>query len=167
MSKLKIFLPDGPESIHEITEDVVTIGRLPDNTIRIDDASVSSHHAQLSLTGGEYHLKDLNSTNGTRVNGESVTEARLRAGDRVQFGKIEAVFEPEKGGAVQPLPEAFQLAMQPAQSSQRPADFTRDAGAAKAKAGDPVARGIIAFAYFAIAAFLAAMFVVFTLRPPQ
>jgi pSer/pThr/pTyr-binding forkhead associated (FHA) protein len=68
MRKLQIILPDGTESTHELTEDVVTVGRLSDNAIRIDDASVSSHHAQFTLSGGEYQLKDLNSTNGTRVN---------------------------------------------------------------------------------------------------
>ena len=72
MRKLQIILPDGTESTHELTEDVVTLGRLSDNTIRIDDASVSSHHAQFTLAGGEYRLKDLNSTNGTRVNGEQI-----------------------------------------------------------------------------------------------
>ena len=57
MRKLQIILPDGTESTHELTEDVVTLGRLSDNTIRIDDASVSSHHAQFTLSGDEYQLK--------------------------------------------------------------------------------------------------------------
>src|SRR3954465_14170787 len=91
MPRLLVSLPDGSEVTHELTEEVITLGRVDDNMIQIDDASVSSHHAELSLRGDEYILKDIGSTNGTRVNGttaEPDTEIVLKAGDRITFGNI-------------------------------------------------------------------------------
>ena len=69
MPKLKISLPDGITAAHDLTENSITLGRVADNAIQIDDASVSSHHAEFTRDGDEYSLKDLDSTNGTRLNG--------------------------------------------------------------------------------------------------
>ena len=63
-------------STYELVGDLITIGRASDNMIVIHDPSVSSHHAQLQLVGETYRLKDLDSTNGMRVNGISTTEIR-------------------------------------------------------------------------------------------
>lgn len=94
MPKLLVTLPDSGEVRHDLTEPVITLGRLDENALPIDDPSVSSRHAHLVVQdSGNYQLCDLNSTNGTRVNGERVTEATLRPGDRVRFGKVEAVYE--------------------------------------------------------------------------
>jgi pSer/pThr/pTyr-binding forkhead associated (FHA) protein len=46
----------------------------------------------LLRTGGAYSLKDLNSTNGTRINGDFVTDAELKAGDTIRFGSVIAAF---------------------------------------------------------------------------
>src|SRR5215470_16864037 len=73
---------------HELVEDLVTIGRGPDNTIVIGDSSVSSHHAQLQRVSKNYQLKDLGSTNGTLVNDIPVTETTLRSDDRIRFGAV-------------------------------------------------------------------------------
>jgi pSer/pThr/pTyr-binding forkhead associated (FHA) protein len=80
---------------HELVEELITIGRSPDNTIVIGDPSVSSRHAQLQLVGETYRLKDLGSTNGTRVNGIPTTDAALRFDDRIRFGAVEARYEPD------------------------------------------------------------------------
>ncbi|MBX6326632.1 MAG: FHA domain-containing protein, partial [Chthoniobacterales bacterium] len=71
-------------TMHELVEDVITIGRAADNTVVINDPSVSAHHAQLQLAGETYWLKDLGSTNGTHVNGKPVTETLLRFDDRIR-----------------------------------------------------------------------------------
>src|ERR1700722_15677832 len=95
MPKLQLTLPDGSDLTHELIEDVVTVGRLPDNTIQIDDASVSSHHAQLTLQDGDYILQDLGSTNGTRFNGQSVRpeeEHKMQDADKIRFGSIEVFY---------------------------------------------------------------------------
>ncbi|HZJ17269.1 MAG TPA: FHA domain-containing protein, partial [Chthoniobacteraceae bacterium] len=69
MPKLQISLPDGTQNSFDLIEDTITVGRVEDNMIQIDDASVSSHHAELVRDGDDYLLRDLDSTNGTRLNG--------------------------------------------------------------------------------------------------
>ena len=78
---------------YDLVEQVVTIGRAPDNTIHIDDPSVSSRHAELRRGDKTYQLRDLASTNGTRVNGTGASEITLHPGDRVRFGAVDARFE--------------------------------------------------------------------------
>jgi pSer/pThr/pTyr-binding forkhead associated (FHA) protein len=77
----------------ELDIHTVTVGRLDDNTVVIDNPTVSSHHAQIVRTEEGFALKDLGSTNGTRVNSRDVTEAQLRPQDTVQFGSIEFIFD--------------------------------------------------------------------------
>src|SRR5216110_3991721 len=108
---------------HELLGDLITIGRAPDNMIVIRDSSVSSHHAQLQLVGETYRLKDLDSTNGTRVNGIPTTETLLHFDDRIRFGALEARYEPDVVGS-QPLPQVQQIEVKPAESSIAPVDFT-------------------------------------------
>src|SRR5436190_20756905 len=100
MPNLLVTLPDGSEVTHELAEEIITLGRVEDNMIQIDDASVSSHHAELSLRGDEYILKDIGSTNGTRVNGapaEPDAEIVLKPGDRITFGNIPVRYRTEAG----------------------------------------------------------------------
>ncbi len=127
MAKLVITLPEGGGTVsHELPEDTVTIGRVADNTIQIDDASVSSHHAQIVFEEGAWQLVDTDSTNGTFLGGERVTRAPLSDGAAVRFGGIECIFE--GNGGSHPLPSADHaapaLAAAPVgNSSVRPADF--------------------------------------------
>jgi pSer/pThr/pTyr-binding forkhead associated (FHA) protein len=72
--------------------DMVMIGRAPLNQIAIDHPTVSAQHAVLLRTGDTYSLKDLNSTNGTQINGDFVTDAELKDGDTIRFGAVVAVF---------------------------------------------------------------------------
>ena len=58
----------------------VTIGRLPDNTIVIDNSAVSSRHVRIAREGPQFVVEDLESTNGTFVNGDKVTKRALRHG---------------------------------------------------------------------------------------
>src|SRR5213595_3076008 len=108
--------------MHELSDHLVTIGRAPDNTIVLYDPSVSGHHAQLELSGDTYRLKDLDSTNGTRVNGVPITQTALRFEDRIRFGAIEARFEPDVRGS-QPLPKREIIEAKPAELSTAPSGF--------------------------------------------
>jgi pSer/pThr/pTyr-binding forkhead associated (FHA) protein len=65
----------------------VTIGRLPDNQIVIDNPAVSGHHARVFMEGDRAILEDLKSTNGTFVNGKPVTRHVLEHGDAALIGK--------------------------------------------------------------------------------
>ena len=78
--------------MRELGGDFVTIGRAPSNQIVVDHPSVSAHHAVLLRTGASYSLKDLNSTNGTWINGDCVTDAELKDGDTIRFGSVSAIF---------------------------------------------------------------------------
>ena len=70
-----------------------TVGRLEDNNFQIPAPSVSSHHCELILRGNDVVVKDLDSTNGTFINGEQVTEQMLPIGQTVRFGSVEARLE--------------------------------------------------------------------------
>lgn len=76
----------------------MTLGRMKGNTLTLDDASVSISHAKITRKGAEYFLKDLNSTNGTMLNGQSINEARLKDGDQIKFGEVIAIFRGEPPG---------------------------------------------------------------------
>jgi pSer/pThr/pTyr-binding forkhead associated (FHA) protein len=77
---------------HELVGDVITIGRAPLNHIVIDNPAVSAQHAILMRVADSYRLKDLNSTNGTQINGASVTDTELKDGDKIRFGSVVGVF---------------------------------------------------------------------------
>lgn len=70
-----------------------TIGRLPDNTIVIDNSAVSSHHVRVAREGPQFVVEDLGSTNGTFVNGEKITKKPLRHGDTILVGKHKLFFD--------------------------------------------------------------------------
>jgi pSer/pThr/pTyr-binding forkhead associated (FHA) protein len=77
----------------ELKAEKTTVGRVPDNTFEIPEASVSSHHAEIHLRGNEVFIKDLNSTNGTFVNGEKVSEVVLKPGQILRLGMVEMRLE--------------------------------------------------------------------------
>ncbi len=86
-----LVLPDGQRIV--LGEAIVTVGRLGDSTLVIEDPNVSRHHAEIRPQGTGFRLVDLNSTNGSRVNGERVGERQLRDGDLIEFGNVAIRFE--------------------------------------------------------------------------
>src|SRR5688572_13577603 len=74
---------------YELKVDKTTVGRVSDNTFEIPEASVSSHHAEILLRGEDILIRDLDSTNGTFINGEKITEAVLKPGQILKFGTVE------------------------------------------------------------------------------
>ncbi len=170
MPKLKIMMPETGEVTHELVDEVITLGRVSDNMIQVEDGSVSSRHAQLALGGnGNYQLQDLGSTNGTRVNGAPVTEVALRHGDRVRFGQIEAAYYSDAAptAAAEPLPAAAEPVAQPAAETHRPSNFTNASPfQKKSRQKDPIGLYIMIFAAVAFLAFVAAIVMVFSLHPP-
>ncbi|PZR08462.1 MAG: cyclase [Archangium gephyra] len=75
-----------------------SMGRHPNNTLRLVDREVSKEHCVIEKVGGNFLLRDLNSSNGTFVNGRKVRELRLRDGDEIALGNSRLVFH-EGGGA--------------------------------------------------------------------
>lgn len=87
-----IVLPDGRRV--GIADEIVTIGRLPECAIALDDPNVSRRHAQIRREGLDVVIVDLGSTNGTKVNGVIVREHRLLPGDTITVGTTTLRFEP-------------------------------------------------------------------------
>jgi pSer/pThr/pTyr-binding forkhead associated (FHA) protein len=71
----------------QLTKDRTSLGRRPYNDIVIDNLAVSGEHAVLQMSGNEVYLEDLNSTNGTYVNGKAVKKQLLQNSDTVEIGK--------------------------------------------------------------------------------
>ncbi|MDQ6809685.1 MAG: FHA domain-containing protein [Verrucomicrobiota bacterium] len=152
---------------HELVESTITIGRLPDNAICIADPSVSGRHAQFLRVGESYHLKDLGSTNGTRVNGGAITTVPLRVGDRVRFGGVEAWFETDVKPEAQALPAPEHSFARPAEQSARPADFANASPFGhRAKAKDRSRAAIVATAALAILAFAGSIIAILSMHAP-
>jgi pSer/pThr/pTyr-binding forkhead associated (FHA) protein len=76
----------------QLTKDRTTLGRRPYNDIVIDNLAVSGEHAVLQMTGGEVLLEDLNSTNGTYLNGKAIKKQQLQSGDSIEIGKYKIKF---------------------------------------------------------------------------
>ncbi|HTY87336.1 MAG TPA: FHA domain-containing protein [Candidatus Acidoferrum sp.] len=117
MAKLVILTPGLPVTgrTHELNVDRTTIGRVEDNMFQIAEASVSSHHCEVHLRGSEVLIRDLNSTNGTFINGEKVTESPLKPGQTLRLGNVELKLEvegaaaPTAGPAAAPAPPKRQV----------------------------------------------------------
>ncbi len=89
---------------HELKADTTTIGRVDDNTFPITEPSVSSHHCEILRKGPEVVVRDLNSTNGTFINGEKVTESVLKPGQVLRLGQIEMRLETDEAAGPPPAP---------------------------------------------------------------
>ena len=84
---------DGIDAItHDLLGGVITIGRNPSSDVVIDHPTVSGQHAVLTKSPSGYRLKDLGSTNGTQIDGVSITDAELNDGDKIRFGSVVAIF---------------------------------------------------------------------------
>lgn len=89
----------------------MTIGRRPSNDIHIDNLAVSGEHAVISTIGNDSFLEDLGSTNGTLVNGKTVTKHVLQHGDVIELGKYQLKYINESAGAQAGGQEDFEKTM--------------------------------------------------------
>lgn len=135
MASLTVYLPDqDPISYSLDGREQFYIGRNPDNDIRIDHASLSGSHALIYNSGGTFRIQDIDSTNGTYLDGEAVTDTAMGDGSTVVFGAIQAVFSGGNAAAYRdPAPAAsysghghgfaHESFVEVAQSSRKPAGF--------------------------------------------
>ena len=166
MPKLIVTTETAGKIAYELTDDLISIGRASDNTIVIEDPSVSGRHAQLERTGDTYRLRDLDSTNGSRINGIPIKETALRFDDRIRFGGIEARFESDVTGS-QPLPKAKEIDATPAELSVAPIDFANASPFPRRdKDRDPFKMATLAIAGIALFGFLGSMVAVLTMHAP-
>jgi hypothetical protein len=125
MPRLVAQSPEFEGQSFDLTGPEITVGRVADNKIQVEHASVSGHHAVLKLDALDYVIKDLDSTNGTRVNGEKIAEQKLRRNDIVRLGNIELLYDSEHAPPGQPMPSLSErVNLNECVSHGRPENFT-------------------------------------------
>jgi hypothetical protein len=97
MGKLVVSLDGVVIKEVQITKDKTTLGRRPYNDIVIDNLAVSGEHAVLQMMGSDVFIEDLNSTNGTYINGKAVKKQLLAHNDTVEIGKYKIKYLVEDG----------------------------------------------------------------------
>lgn len=104
--KLTLLSGGAKGAVYSLAKPKVELGRDVDNTIQLDGACISRHHAVLERTNGEYILRDLHSCNGTFLNGQPVQDAHLKPGDRFRLGEIELSYEAVNEPTIKALADA-------------------------------------------------------------
>jgi pSer/pThr/pTyr-binding forkhead associated (FHA) protein len=97
MARLILSLDGQTLAEYNMTKERYTIGRLPDNDIRVDNAAVSGHHSLIINILNDSFLEDLNSTNGTYVNGKLVKKHALQHGDVITAGHHQLRYVDDQG----------------------------------------------------------------------
>lgn len=92
-----------------LEEDAVTIGRGTTNAVQLHDTEVSREHAQLTRRGNVVFIRDLNSSNGTFVNGHPVKERELASGDQLQLGRTLLLFTGVTEGRIDDLADKINI----------------------------------------------------------
>jgi hypothetical protein len=125
MSKLVILNQGMTGRTFELNNERTTVGRVEDNDFHIADGSVSSHHAEVILRGAEILIRDLNSTNGTFINNEKITEMVLKPGQTLRLGQVELKIDDGKPVTAPPPPPVGASAPAPTPApAKRTADGT-------------------------------------------
>jgi uncharacterized RDD family membrane protein YckC len=129
-----------------LSRNLLSIGRDPSNDLVLPDAMVSRRHAVIECRGNQYYLRDCNSSNGSVVNGDRISERSLRDGDLVAIGTARLLFREEieiedAGAKVVQHPSAPRFLCPGCRSEYRKGDlFCRECGAGlKAPEGPPKA----------------------------
>ena len=92
MGRLILSLDGQVLAEYNMSKERYTIGRLPDNDVRIDNAAVSGHHSLIINILNDSFLEDLNSTNGMFIDEKQIKKRRLRDGDVISLGVHQIVY---------------------------------------------------------------------------
>jgi len=109
MARLILSLDNQVLAEYNMTKERYTIGRLPDNDVRIDNPAVSGHHSLIINILNDSFLEDLNSTNGTYVNGKLIKKHALQHGDVITIGHHQLRFSDQQ--AAEPEQDEFEKTM--------------------------------------------------------
>lgn len=140
MAKLVVLSAGMTGRTHELNVDKTTIGRVEDNTFQISEPSVSSHHCEILLRGAEVLVRDLESTNGTFINGEKVRESVLKPGQVLRLGQIEMRLEDGAPPAA-PAPTPGKKQTEMTMSMQRGVSLNELEQGPRAGGFDPTSKG--------------------------
>ena len=101
MARLILSLDSQVLAEYNMSKERYTIGRLPDNDVRIDNPAVSGHHSLIINILNDSFLEDLNSTNGTYVNGKLIKKHALQHGDVITIGHHQLRFSDQQSNATE------------------------------------------------------------------
>ncbi len=135
MARLILSLDGQVLAEYNMNKERYTIGRLPDNDVRIDNAAVSGHHSLVINILNDSFLEDLNSTNGTYVNGKLIKKHALQHGDVITVGHHQLRFVDQQSEEVEP--DEFEKTMIIRPGSQTGAPSVEKINEAIASAGAP------------------------------
>ena len=96
MAKISVIENNVPVNSISLTAGTISIGRAKNNDVRIQDSTISSHHAKIVTFYNASYIEDLGSTNGTFVNGKRVTKQTLKPGDIITLGALSLKVENEE-----------------------------------------------------------------------
>jgi len=159
MATLTISTSEGEVS-YDLTAPHLTLGRSDDNSIVVDDESISSNHAEIIMNDdGDFEVTDLGSTNGVKVGGTRIEGATvLEHGASVMFGHVQASYLKELATEPTPVPDedAVPGGVGPATTALRPSNFKNDFKK-KTKPKDPGGQLVMTFGILALAVALFAI----------
>lgn len=124
MAKLVLTLDSALLGEFDLDKELVTIGRRPNNDVHIDNLAVSGSHAVVRTIGNDSFLEDLDSTNGTMVNGKPIKKHILQHGDVIELGKYQIKYVNEaavNAAAIGGAQEDFEKTMIIRPSAMKPA----------------------------------------------
>lgn len=127
MARLMLSLDGQVLAEYNMTKERYTIGRLPDNDVRIDNGAVSGHHALVINILDDSFLEDLNSTNGTYVNGKLIKKHALQHGDVITIGHHQLRFADQDVGDSDPDEFEKTMVLRPGMASEHSEDQVSDA----------------------------------------
>ena len=106
MAKLVVLTQSLAGRSCDLAGERTTVGRVEDNAFQIAEPSVSSRHCEILLRGEDIVVKDLNSTNGTFINGEKISESVLKPGQTLRLGNVELKLDVPGAPAASAAPSA-------------------------------------------------------------
>ncbi len=169
MPRLVAQSPEFSGKSFDLSGKEITVGRVADNGIQVEHASVSGHHAVFRLDGLDYTIQDLDSTNGTRINGERITQQKLRRNDILRLGNIELLYDSEHQPPGQPMPSpSARVNLNECGTHGRPPGFANASPVAKPVRGSLDKKWKMAIALCALLALAGAGYFVYVvvLTPP-
>lgn len=131
MARLILTLDGQVLAEYNMNKERYTVGRLPDNDIRIDNPAVSGHHSLIINILNDSFLEDLNSTNGTYVNGKLIKKHALQHGDVITVGHHQLRFVEDDDGQQDEFEKTMviQPSQRPVEKIQTAREHTTDTGA--------------------------------------
>ena len=137
MARLVLTLDGQVLAEYNMNKERYTVGRLPDNDIRIDNPAVSGHHSLIINILNDSFLEDLNSTNGTYVNGKLIKKHALQHGDVITVGHHQLRFVEDDDAQQDEFEKTMVI-----QPSQRPVEKIQEASAKSEPVGSATATGL-------------------------